>query len=270
MQFKIFFSAVVTLAGLCSTSPTPESSVTLTSTSAKSSSTRGPDPEFPIPGEVPFNTTFPNTDYALIAALKTSPNAVTRTALLRDEQFKFDFLNPPAQGFATLEGRGGKLVNAFSITFPALVGNNMAMAVGFTKPCGFNTPHTHPRATELSIVVNGSMISEFVSETGARKVRNVHSTYSMVLFPAGSLHLEFNPNCEPMTFVAAFNSEDPGINTPAESLFMLDDDLVGLATGLEFLEGADIDLYRHLVPSSLAQGVESCLVKCGIKKTVKV
>ena len=111
------------------------------------------------------------------------------------------------------------------------------------------------------------MISEFVTETGARKVRNVHSTYSMVIFPRGSLHLEFNPNCEPMTFVAAFNDEDPGINTPAESLFKLDDDLVGLATGLEFLDGANIDLYRNLVPSSIAQGVESCLLKCGIPKT---
>ena len=60
---------------------------------------------------------------------------------------------------------------------------------------------------------------------------------------------------------------DPGINTPAESLFELDDDLVGLATGLEFLDGADIDLYRNLVPTSLAQGVESCLEKCGIPKT---
>jgi hypothetical protein len=54
------------------------------------------------------------------------------------------------------------------------------------------------------------MISEFVGETSARKIRNVHNTYSVVLFPQGALHLEFNPNCEPMTFVAAFNSEGNG------------------------------------------------------------
>jgi hypothetical protein len=57
-----------------------------------------------------------------------------------------------------------------------------------------------------------------------------------------------------------------GLNTPAESLFMLDDDFSGLATGLEFLPGADIDKFRHLVPASLAQGVESCLRRCGIDK----
>jgi hypothetical protein len=69
-----------------------------------------------------------------------------------------------------------------------------------------------------------------------------------------------------MIFVAAFNNEDPGINTPAETLFQLDDDFAGLALGLEFLEGADIDTYRHLVPATLAQGVESCLRRCGIEK----
>jgi hypothetical protein len=43
---------------------------------------------------------------------------------------------------------------------------------------GFNTPHTHPRATELAIVVKGRMISEFVQETGARKIRNVSTKLS--------------------------------------------------------------------------------------------
>lgn len=66
--------------------------------------------------------------------------------------------------------------------------------------------------------------------------------------------------------IAAFNSEDPGANFPAETLFQLDDDFAGLALGLEFLPGADIDKFRHLVPATLAQGVDSCLRRCGIKK----
>jgi hypothetical protein len=52
---------------------------------------------------------------------------------------------------------------------------------------GFNTPHTHPRATELAIVVKGRMISEFVQETGARKIRNVstkHSHSILDIFPS--------------------------------------------------------------------------------------
>jgi hypothetical protein len=88
----------------------------------------------------------------------------------------------------------------------------------------------------------------------------------MVLFPQRSLHLEFNSDCEDMVFVAAFNHEDPGINTLTETLFQLDDFFASLALGLEFLEGADIDRYRHLVPATLAQGVEDCLRRCGIEK----
>jgi hypothetical protein len=110
------------------------------------------------------------------------------------------------------------------------------------------------------------MITEFVPEAGARKIHAEHQAYSMALFPQGSLHLEFNPDCEEMIFVATFNSEDPGINTPAETLFQLDDDFASLALGFEFLEGADIDKYRHLVPATLARGVESCLRRCGIEK----
>ncbi|KAH8670369.1 spherulin-1A [Tricladium varicosporioides] len=223
-------------------------------------------PQFPIPPPLPYNATIPGVDYAFITRIKTAPNLVARVAMLKDEDYAFDFVTPPKVGGAVLEGEGGKFVVASGTTMLGLVENGMSMAVGFTKACGFNTPHTHPRATELSIVVKGRMISEFVAETGARKIRNEHQTYSMVAFPQGALHLEFNPDCEELVFVAIFNSEDPGINTPAESLFMLDDDFSGLALGLEFLPGADIDKFRHLVPATLAQGVETCLKRCGITK----
>ena len=118
----------------------------------------------------------------------------------------------------------------------------------------------------MALVVKGRMITEFVAETGARKIRLTHDTFSMALFPQGSLHLQFNPDCEEMILVTAFNQEDHGVNTPGESLFFLDNDFVGLALGLEFLPGANIDEFRNLVPATIAQGVESCLKKCGIKK----
>jgi hypothetical protein len=57
-------------------------------------------------------------------------------ALLPNSAFKFDFINPPEIPFAKLAGRGGTLVNAASITMPALIGNGASAAIGFTKPCG--------------------------------------------------------------------------------------------------------------------------------------
>lgn len=89
------------------------------------------DPEFPIPQPLPFNATIPGVDYDLIARLRAAPNAIARIAMLRDEDFAFDFINPPKN--SVVEGRGGNLVNAVVSTMPALVENGMALAVGFTK-----------------------------------------------------------------------------------------------------------------------------------------
>lgn len=94
------------------------------------------DPDFPLPPALPFNATVPGVDYDLIAKLRTSPNQVTRHALLPDDAFKFDLISPPENPFATLRGRGGTLVNALGITMPALIGNGAAAAIGFTKACG--------------------------------------------------------------------------------------------------------------------------------------
>jgi hypothetical protein len=94
------------------------------------------DPDFPLPPALPYNATVPGVDYDLIAKLRMSPNQVTRHALLPDDAFKFDFISPPENPFATLRGRGGTLVNALGITMPALIGNGAAAAIGFTKACG--------------------------------------------------------------------------------------------------------------------------------------
>lgn len=63
------------------------------------------------------------------------------------------------------------------------------------------------------------MISEFVAETGARKIRNEHQPYSMAVFPQGALHLEFNPDCDDAIFVAVFNSEGK-LSFPLRELFL--------------------------------------------------
>jgi hypothetical protein len=91
------------------------------------------DPGFPIPQPLPYNATIPGVDYNLIAKLRTAPNAVARIAMLRDEDFKFDFINPPDIVGSKLEGKGGTIVNAFVSTFPALVNNGMGLAVAFNK-----------------------------------------------------------------------------------------------------------------------------------------
>lgn len=107
------------------------------------------------------------------------------------------------------------------------------------------------------------MIGEFVQENGARKIRNTFDELQMAVFPQGATHLQFNPTCEETVLIASFNSDDPGVNSLGESLFELDNPFISLATGIP---GSDIDKYRQLVPATIAQGVDGCLAKCGIKK----
>lgn len=202
----------------------------------------------------------------IIQSLLLAPKAVDRIEILsQDSDFKFDFLNPPAGSSSSENGKGGKTVRADRVSFPALIGANAATTVGFIGPCGFNTPHTHPRSAELNLVVKGRLESQFVLENGARTVSNTIETMQMTVFPLGALHTEFNPDCTPATFVASFASEDPGVQQEAQAFFGLREDVIRAAIGNDFtFEGKDIEQFRHLIPANVALGVESCLKKCNL------
>lgn len=95
-----------------------------------------------------------------------------------------------------------------------------------------NIPHTHPRATEINIAINGTLRTGMLAENGARFVFNDVPAGAATVFPKGAIHFEMNLECgecfllnivtyitviltkhvvEPTLFVAAFNNEDPGV-----------------------------------------------------------
>jgi len=79
-----------------------------------------------------------------------------------------------------------------------------------------NTPHTHPRATEFLFLINGALEVGFIEENEARFVINAMSPGQGTIFPKGSIHYQINTGCEPLTFVAALNGEDPGASQVAQ------------------------------------------------------
>jgi len=210
---------------------------------------------------------------SLTQQLFIADTAVDRFALLPDDKsFVFDFNNPAAKGKG---GKGGDLIAANRKTFPALVGTGAGMAVGFLGPCGFNTPHVHPRSVELQIVTQGRLVTEMVPENGVfvdnkaangrRVITNTVNAFQMTPFYLGSVHAQFNPDCTNATFVAAFNNEDFGAGQIADELATFSDDVIAAAFG-QAVEGADIDKFRSSIPTSIAEGVEQCLTTCGISK----
>lgn len=222
-----------------------------------------------IPPMVPINTREGNDD--LIAKLMTAPTQVERIKLLNQPgDFVFDFNEGSSASSTETKGKGGLSIGATSKTMPALIGNGESMTVGFLGPCGMNTPHVHNRATELNIVVQGRLVTNFVGENGAAPVANTLSRFQMTVFPQGAIHQEFNPDCEPTVFVAAFNDADPGVQTIAQNFFSLRPDVISATLGgPQTLNGEDIESFRKMIPANIALGIDACLNKCGIKRNAK-
>jgi hypothetical protein len=61
--------------------------------------------------------------------------------------------------------------------------------------CGMNIPHTHPRATEINIAINGTLRTGMLAENGARFVFNDVPAGSAAVFPKGAIHFEMNLEC---------------------------------------------------------------------------
>ena len=87
-----------------------------------------------------------------------------------------------------------------------------------------NAPHTHPRATEILFSIDGDFLTVFVEENGStRVVDNIVKPFMSTIFPVGVMHTQVNLSCEPASFIASFNSEDPGLVTSSQQLFLYED-----------------------------------------------
>jgi len=198
----------------------------------------------------------------LVADLKLAPTQVARLNILQNNRdWLFDF----NAGVGTTISAGGNLTLANVANFPALFANGMAMAIGQLAPCGMNTPHTHPRATEfLYLASSGQLQTGFIEENGARFVINTLSQGQGTIFPKGSTHFQANLGCEPLTFVAALNDEDPGASQVAQRFFGLPTDVVAATLGDVGVQEV-VELATG-IPDNLAIGIDSCLQKCNIQR----
>jgi hypothetical protein len=208
-------------------------------------------------------------DQSLIQALELAATQKDRVNLLNQPgDFIFDFNNPP--NAAITQGKGGHTSAATADTFPAVIGNGVAMTLGFIKPCGINTPHVHNRATEFNVIVQGRLVTNFQVENGVEPREDILSKFQATVFPQGAIHTEWNPDCEDAVFVAGFNNVDPGVEQIAQTFFNLAPEAIGATLGgARYLDGEDIESFRAMLPPNVASGVESCLKKCGMTKKAK-
>ena len=86
-------------------------------------------------------------------------------------------------------------------------------------PYGLNPPHTHPRATEILVVLEGTLYVDFViSNPENRLISKVLNKGDVFVFPIGLIHFQFNIGHTNAVAIAALSSQNPGVITIANAV----------------------------------------------------
>jgi len=218
----------------------------------------------------------PKPSAGTIAKLLTEDTRVDRFTEIQAEiaagnfNLKFDF-NPKANPIAAnaTQPLGGQVDLANRKNFPLLTGLGISAAGIFFGPCGLNTPHIHPDATEMFTVVTDSNIETgFVLENGFVAEQRTNLTlFQGTAFPMGSIHWQQNLDCSPAVAIAGLNSEDPGASSIAQNfLINTSGDIVDASLGFpKQIDANNFADFKKAIPVSLARGVEECLIRCNLK-----
>jgi hypothetical protein len=169
----------------------------------------------------------------LYEELFSSPSALGRYKLLLTDpktggllptdalrkNIAFDF---NGQGTLDPGDKGGKLTAAVAATFPILVDQDISTVTAFLNPCSILVPHTHPQIESLVVaqgnLTTGTLIPNLVGPgQGTGEIVLNLSQYQGTVFPAGAIHYQMNPTCQPAVFISSLSSSDPG--TTLESTF---------------------------------------------------
>ncbi|KAL7101895.1 hypothetical protein ACP275_08G084300 [Erythranthe tilingii] len=92
-------------------------------------------------------------------------------------------------------------------------------------PNGLNPPHTHPRATEILVVSEGTLYVGFVTSNPANTTlkNKLFTKYlypgDVFVFPEGLIHFQFNVGKTNAVAFAGLSSQNPGVITIANAVF---------------------------------------------------
>ncbi|KAJ0078489.1 hypothetical protein Patl1_23055 [Pistacia atlantica] len=87
-------------------------------------------------------------------------------------------------------------------------------------PYGQNPPHTHPRATEILVVLEGTLLVGFVtSNPNNTLISKVLHKGDIFVFPIGLIHFQFNIGKTNALAFAGLSSQNPGVITIANAVF---------------------------------------------------
>ncbi|KAK9153685.1 hypothetical protein Sjap_001165 [Stephania japonica] len=169
---------------------------------------RGSDPD-PIQ-----DFCLPELDSTPSRLVRTSNSQCKDPAEAKADDFIFSGIKFPAN--FTKTGFASTAVNP--AVFPGLNTLGMSFVRADLDVGGINPPHYHPRATEIAFVLKGMVYSGFVDSKN-RVFARVIERGEVMVFPKGLLHFQMNVGNSTATIFGSFNSQNPGLQRVAESVF---------------------------------------------------
>ncbi|KAL0332575.1 UNVERIFIED_CONTAM: Germin-like protein subfamily 1 member 13 [Sesamum calycinum] len=138
------------------------------------------------------------------------------------EDFFFPGLNKPGNTSNPV----GSMVTPVNVNqLPGLNTLGISLARIDFAPYGINPPHTHPRASEILLVAEGTLYVGFVTSNPANpNVKNkLFTKYlypgDVFVFPQGLIHFQFNVGNTAALAFAGLSSQNPGVITIANAVF---------------------------------------------------
>ncbi|XP_004230374.3 germin-like protein 5-1 [Solanum lycopersicum] len=147
-------------------------------------------------------------------------NSLTVNGYLCKKNFsEIDFSSMAiAKAGATNNTFGSLVTGANVMKVPGLNTLGVSMARIDYAPGGINPPHTHPRATEMIFVLEGELDVGFITTSNVLITKHIVKG-EVFAFPRGLVHFQQNNGDVPAAVVAGFNSQLPGTQSIATTLF---------------------------------------------------
>nr|XP_009401965.1 PREDICTED: germin-like protein 5-1 [Musa acuminata subsp. malaccensis] len=152
----------------------------------------------------------------LNAGVRVNGFACKPAANVTEADFFFQGLAKP--GAATNTTMGSLVTAANVEKIPGLNTLGVSMSRVDYAPGGLNPPHTHPRATEIVFVLEGTLDVGFIT-TANKLIAKTITKGDVFVFPRGLVHFQKNNADVPAAALAAFNSQLPGTQSLAATLF---------------------------------------------------
>ncbi|XP_020266194.1 LOW QUALITY PROTEIN: germin-like protein 8-11 [Asparagus officinalis] len=116
---------------------------------------------------------------------------------------------------------GSKVTLVSAANIPGLNTLGVSLARLDFAPTGLNPPDTHPRATEILTVLEGTLYVGFVTSNPDNKLfTEVFNKGDVFVFPRGLAHFQFNTGYTSAIAIAAgLGSQNPGVMTIANAVF---------------------------------------------------